>query len=177
MRFEPFLEVAPFAARQLGRDAKLHSGSARDADCPFRSLLGGEAVHHGLPGDLFRPSYGQGSYLAFLGRPRSQAISVFAPGRLPTEMRRLSWVSENCEALIVFRFSQRLRSEHPQGRARRLGNAVESELKGQKNRTTFILPGSAARNCDKKRYFAAVLPRNIHNPILFGRRPLLMKEA
>ena len=25
-------------------------------------------VHHGLPGDLFRPSYGQGCYLAFLGR-------------------------------------------------------------------------------------------------------------
>jgi glycosyltransferase involved in cell wall biosynthesis len=25
-------------------------------------------VHHGLPADLFRPSYEQGSYLAFLGR-------------------------------------------------------------------------------------------------------------
>jgi len=52
LRFEPLLEIAPFAARQLGRDAKLHSGSARDADCAFRSFLGGEAPQEGEIGPL-----------------------------------------------------------------------------------------------------------------------------
>ena len=52
LRFEPFLEVAPFATRQLGRDVKLHPGSARDPDCPFRSFLGGKAPQEGEIGPL-----------------------------------------------------------------------------------------------------------------------------
>jgi glycosyltransferase involved in cell wall biosynthesis len=49
------------------------------SDAPFVSISDNQrlplaranwrgTVHHGLPADLFRPSYGQGSYLAFLGR-------------------------------------------------------------------------------------------------------------
>jgi hypothetical protein len=53
LRFEPLLEVAPFAARQLGRDAKLHPCSARDADCTFRSFLGGQAPQEGEIGPFF----------------------------------------------------------------------------------------------------------------------------
>ena len=53
LRFEPLFEIAPFAARQLGRDAKLHPGGARDADCAFRSFLGSEAPQEGKIGPLF----------------------------------------------------------------------------------------------------------------------------
>ena len=49
------------------------------SDAPFVSISDNQrlplaranwrgTVHHGLPADLFRPSYGQGCYLAFLGR-------------------------------------------------------------------------------------------------------------
>jgi glycosyltransferase involved in cell wall biosynthesis len=41
-------------------------------------------VHHGPPASLFRPSYEQGSYLAFLGRLRRQG----AGGRNPDRPRR-----------------------------------------------------------------------------------------
>ena len=53
LRFEPLLEIAPFAARQLGRDAKLHPGSVRDANCAFRSFLGRQPPQKGELGPLF----------------------------------------------------------------------------------------------------------------------------
>jgi glycosyltransferase involved in cell wall biosynthesis len=45
-------------------------------------------VHHGLPTNLFRPSYGKGSYLAFLGRLTAekgpeQAIRIARAARMP----------------------------------------------------------------------------------------------
>jgi hypothetical protein len=47
LRFKPFLEVTPLTARYFCRDAKRHSGGARNADCGLRALLGGEPAEKG----------------------------------------------------------------------------------------------------------------------------------
>src|SRR3954465_13066749 len=71
----------PFLTTMHGRlDLPGSSDVVRQfSDAPFVSISDNQrlplaranwrgTVHHGLPAELFRPSYGQGSYLAFLGR-------------------------------------------------------------------------------------------------------------
>src|SRR5258706_11339417 len=47
LRFKPFLEVTPLPTWYFRRDAKRHSGGARNADCGLRALLGGEPAEKG----------------------------------------------------------------------------------------------------------------------------------
>ena len=47
LRFKPLLEVTPLTTRYFRRDAKRHSGGTRNADCSFRTLLGGEPAEKG----------------------------------------------------------------------------------------------------------------------------------